>query len=159
MNFSSFLVISDMPPKPDSHGLSKAIVDGPQYFEIGKAVPIIDRVRQKCLGIARITEIHIGMKFTVVFYQSSYTADPKALFKAYSALENANSSRMPDGLPRRQQSSMPGSSTMDPALAMSMGRAYTPREMAGEDDADDDDMSLAEAMRLAGNEVPDEFWD
>lgn len=157
MNFNSFLVISDTPPSPDNHGLSKAIVDGPQYFEIGKAVPIIDRVRQKCLGIARITEIHIGAKFTVVFYQSTFTADPKALYRAYTVIENANASRMPDGKPRRQQTNMPGASSMDPALAMSMGMGASPREMAGEDD-DDDEMSLADAMRLAGND-PGDFWD
>ena len=155
MNFNQFLVISDTPPPADNRGIQKAIVNGTQYFEIGGVVPVIDNARRTCLGFAKITEIHVGAKYTIVFYQNNYVENPKAIYRMYQSISTLTSERMPDGTPRRaRESKLPGTSTVDPALAMSMGIAPSPRR-----DDDDDDLTFEDAMRLSGHSgFGDDEW-
>lgn len=157
MKFPQFLVISDTPANTDKLGICKAILKGPQYFEIGGAYPIIDTARRACMGMAKITELHIGAKYTVAFYQSHFVPNPKPIYKTYEQVMNLASAQFSDGIPRRApESRIEGASTMDPALAMSMGMgSTTPREMAGEEDGG---MSFEDVMRLSGHSHPDDGW-
>lgn len=160
--FKAFLVISDYQKFRDSGRTAyKAILDGQQLFEIGKAIPTIKSGRG-CIGFAVPYEIHINQHNTIVFYtmvsDSAYGGKMlEQCYKMYMLHEGANANYS-GGF---RQDSDTARSGMDAATRMMMGVDRSARQIARGDDMEEPDgygrPSITDYMRQSNPGDP--FFD
>lgn len=141
----------------DRNGYRATVYNSKFHPEINSWIPCIRVNDGTFLGMAKVYEFHVMDESTIVFF----TLDTKMFSgkdaAAISRLYRIISGNAGNGASKRSSysdsSGFKGSSSMDPAMAMSMGYGRSPEEIArkaGRRERDDDSISIEEIMRMQG---------
>lgn len=147
-----WLVVSENRYQRDRNGY-RASVDARLNIDIDYPVPVIREEDGAFIGLASVYEYHITADGTTVFFtidaDSFNGKDAKAIARLYQYV----SGQRPKKQTYAESSGFKASSTMDPAMAMSMGLGRDPNDIArragrrAHKDDDDDGIPMADIFR------------
>lgn len=156
-----WLVVYEDAYQRDRNGF-RATVYNPRFHpEIDMWIPCVRAEDGTFVGMAKVYEFHVVSDGVYVFFTldtKTFTGKDAAAISRLYKLVNGHSGNGSGG--KKSYASTSGfksSSTMDPAMAMSMGYGRTPEEIArkaGRKDRHDDDdgsMSIEDIMRMHGD--------
>ena len=136
----------------------KGIVPDEQFFSLDTPICLINTMTRECTGLASIFEYHVTRNGTVVFFTITRSVlSDKQLRAIYDVAMILNSDsrtmnqRMTSNISYSESAGRDmGTSTMDPAMAMSLGMDSDVRDVADRNRGKSHELSISEMMRMSG---------